>query len=640
MTLELILSLAMSAPGASADASGAVYDADSLATTMDEVVVTATRTPKALKDVPVVTRVIGRKEIEHSDATDIKDLLTEEIPGLEFGNAMTQETTLNLSGFGGSSVLFLVDGERLAGETMDNVDYRRLTLGNIERVEIVKGASSALYGANALGGVVNLITRNNTDPLRVDVNTRFREEGKEWRSGANVGFMRGKWNSGTNVEYSRVDRIQLAKPSDAESRIHEIYGGHSLNVSEKLTYSPSGKVRLIARGSYFARTSDRLTYEDHYADYSGGLRMMAHLSKSQLLEVAYSYDQYDKSRYMGGHRTHDHDYSNRQNIVHALYTYFLANGAAVTAGADYMNDYLMSYQFAGNASHSQNSADVFAQYDHNPWSWLNVVGGIRYDYFSASSHSAVTARLALMFKLPWMSVRVSYAGGFRAPTLKELYMDFDMAGLQMLYGNPDLKPEKSHNFNVALERNGNAGGDFFAGSYSLTLSGYHNFYHNRITIAEFVPDFDSAEEDAAQYYNEKRVNVTGIDFSARYRLRNGAGASVSYSYLDTKGNTIDSQFSQPRPHSATWRVYYDHRFSGNYSLYAAVSGRYLSKPDTDLPSDGAYSLWKFTLQQKVWKGFTVDFAIDNLFNYRPAVYYWNSALTTGTTWSLGLRYEF
>ena len=72
---------------------------------------------------------------------------------------MSQETSLNMSGFGGNAVLFLVDGERMAGETMDNVDYSRMSLENAGRIEIVKGASSALYGSNAVGGVVNIISR-------------------------------------------------------------------------------------------------------------------------------------------------------------------------------------------------------------------------------------------------------------------------------------------------------------------------------------------------------------------------------------------------------------------------------------------------------------------------------------------------
>ena len=115
---------------------------------LNPIVVTASHTPKALKDAPVVTRLITLHDIKINDATNIQDLLTQEIPGLEFGFAMSQETALHMSGFGGNAVLFLVDGERMAGETMDNVDYNRMSLDNVGRIEIVKGASSGYSPSN------------------------------------------------------------------------------------------------------------------------------------------------------------------------------------------------------------------------------------------------------------------------------------------------------------------------------------------------------------------------------------------------------------------------------------------------------------------------------------------------------------
>ena len=126
---------------------------------LETVVVTGTRTPKLLKDAPIITRVISEDEIRKTDATTIADLLQTELPGIEFSYAMNQQVNLNMQGFGGTTVLFLVDGERLAGETLDNVDYSRLNLDNVGRVEIVKGAASALYGSNAVGGVINLISK-------------------------------------------------------------------------------------------------------------------------------------------------------------------------------------------------------------------------------------------------------------------------------------------------------------------------------------------------------------------------------------------------------------------------------------------------------------------------------------------------
>ena len=159
------------------------------------VVITASHSPKALKDAPVVTRLITLHDIKISDATNIQDLLTQEMPGLEFGFAMGQETALHMSGFGGNAILFLVDGERMAGETMDNVDYNRMSLDNVGRIEIVKGASSALYGSNAVGGVVNIISRENLEPWTANVNSRYSSFGHEWRHGANFSFNTTKWNS-------------------------------------------------------------------------------------------------------------------------------------------------------------------------------------------------------------------------------------------------------------------------------------------------------------------------------------------------------------------------------------------------------------------------------------------------------------
>lgn len=603
---------------------------------LEEVVITATRTPKALKDVPVVTRLITADDIRKTDATNIQDLLTEELPGLEFTYALNQEISLNMSGFGGKSVLFLVDGERLAGETMDNIDYNRLNLDNVGQVEIVKGASSALYGANAVGGVVNLITRESKEPWRINLNSRYKSLGNEWRTGADLNFHSGKWTSNTNFQYNTSETVKLTYAFDTESNLQNLFGGQIFNVKERLSFQPSDALRLIARGGYFNRTSTRINYDDRYIDYTAGLRGVWNIGVGKTLELSYSYDQYDKQRYVNDQRTHDHDYSNRQHIAHALYTQFFGKNA-LTVGADYMNDFLLTYQFVNGETHSQSSVDAFVQFDYSPLSWLNIVASVREDYFSESKNNSVTARLATMFKFNHFSVRANYAGGFRAPTLKEMYMNFDMAGIQMIYGNPKLKPEKSHNFNLALEHNGQIRNSILSGSYSINAMGYFNWYNSRITTTDYPGD--SYNEPGAIYCNEDGVKVAGLDLSARYRLQMGLGMMLNYNYLHTMGRTVDSQFSDPRPHSMTWRVDYERRLCSAYKFYVGISGKYLSKPESQYDTDNAYSVWKFTLQQEVWRGINVNFIIDNLLNYRPKVYYWNSLPTIGRTWSIGVSLD-
>ena len=630
---------------------------------LEPVVVTASHSPKALKDAPVVTRLITLHDIKIADATNIQDMLTHEIPGLEFGFAMSQETSLRMSGFGGNAVLFLVDGERMAGETMDNVDYNRMNLDNVGRIEIVKGASSALYGSNAVGGVVNIISRENLEPWTANVNSRYNSFGHEWRHGAGFSFNTAKWNSQTSFQHTSIDPVNLPKAHSSEeiaiellkkaqglpydesvlqddSNLSRLYGQKTYNVKERLTWRATDQLTLTGRGSYFFRTSERDTHDYHFNGYSAGLKGRYAWDYDRHLELSYAFDQYDKANFMpDGTRTHDHDYTNRQHVVHALYSHSFGKNSLLVGG-DYLNDYLSTYQFVAGTSHAQGNIDGYAQFDWNITERLNVVGSVRYDYFSASSQKALTERLAVVYKQPWMTFRANYASGFRAPTLKEMYMHFDMGNMgYLLRGNPDLKPEKSHNFNVAVERTNRISNSGFLldGRYNFTLMGYCNIFDKRITTIDGGL-YEGME--SALYWNEDGITVWGVDLSMGHIWDWGLSLKINYSWLHESGSVFFSQFNQPRSHSCTWRIGYDHRFSRHYAIDAALSGRSLGKPQsghTDV--DQGYTIWRLMLQHHLWRGINVNTAIDNLFNYKPKSYYYSSPLTTGTSFSVGLSVD-
>ena len=523
--LNVLAGIALSVPAITLSAQTSIRDSVNLA----PVVITASHSPKALKDAPVVTRLITLHDIKISDATNIQDLLTQEMPGLEFGFAMGQETALHMSGFGGNAVLFLVDGERMAGETMDNVDYNRMSLDNVGRIEIVKGASSALYGSNAVGGVVNIISRENLEPWTASVNSRYSSFGQEWRHGASFSFNTTKWNSQTSFQHTHIEPIDLPKAHTPEevalellkkaqgqpydesvltddSNISRLYGQKTYNVKERLTWRVSDRLTLTGRGGYFFRTSERDTYDYHFNGYSAGLKGKYAWNRDRYLELSYAYDQYDKANFLpDGTRTHDHDYSNQQHVMHALFHQSFGKSSLIV-GADYMHDYLRTYQFVEGATHSQNNIDGYAQFDWNITERLNFVGSIRYDYFSASRNKAYTERMALVYKLPWLTLRANYALGFRAPTLKEMYMHFDMGNMgYMILGNPNLDPEKSQNINLAIERTSrinNSG--FLDGRYSFTLMGYCNIFEKRITT---IAGGDYNGMPSAIYWNEEGIKV-------------------------------------------------------------------------------------------------------------------------------------
>ena len=503
--LAAVAVLAAGTPAARADEAVAYAEADSMPEwdfNLDEVVVTGTRVPKLLKDSPVQTRLITAKDIARTDATNIEDLLQQEMPGIEFSYAMNQQVHLNFNGFGGQSVMFLVNGERLAGETMDDVDFSRLDMNNIERIEIVKGASSALYGSNAGGGVINIITRDATRPWNVSAGVRLARH-NEQRYRLLVANHAKYLSNVLSASHGSLDNYDVKNGPDPIARVvSTIYGNKTWNIQDQLSITPAEGLKLSARAGYFFRELTRVEDSpERYRDYSGGLRGEWAITPTDRLELSYSFDQYDKSNMF---RLIDRDvrvYSNVQNAVRGLYNHSFAEGNILTLGADYMRDYLLNTKLE-DPRHHQDVADVFAQYDWTVDDKWELVGALRYDYFSDSNDSRVTPKLTARYKPRRnINLRASYGMGFRAPTLKERYYDFDMAGIWIVRGNKDLKPESSHNITLS--------GDMSYGRFNYTLSLYFNDIHDRIStgLPYYLPGDN--KQLYLNYINLDRYTVPG-----------------------------------------------------------------------------------------------------------------------------------
>lgn len=212
---------------------------DTLSVNMEDVVITATRTPLPLKKTPVITRVITARDLESRGVATIQEALENELAGVEFHQA-GYGTSLSFQGLDARYVLFLVNGERMAGETYGNIDYARIPVSNIERIEIVRGASSVLYGSNAMGAVVNIITKMPQKQVEVNASLRYgtpyQNNRSETLGGSNtesdiktyrnkldlpnlrgdvsVGFNTGKLQSLTTLSYRTVDAYKLVGTKD------------------------------------------------------------------------------------------------------------------------------------------------------------------------------------------------------------------------------------------------------------------------------------------------------------------------------------------------------------------------------------------------------------------------------------------
>ena len=618
---------------------------------LEEVVVTGTRTPKFLKDTPIQTRVITSKDIERTDATNVQDLLQQELPGVEFSYAMNQQTHLNFSGFGGQGVLFLVDGERLAGETMDDVDFTRLNMADVERIEIVKGAASALYGSSATGGVVNIITKKASRPWTLNLNGRLAKH-HEQRYGASFGLDGKHLGNMLSANYSATDNYDVSSAANPATRIiSTIYGDKTLNLKDKLVWRPLAGLSVTGRAGYFFRETTRTAdLPERYRDFTGGLRLDWDISAADAFTASYSFDQYDKSDYQRLKKLDIRDYSNVQNSFRLLYNHTFGGGHILTFGSDFMHDYLYNTNISGSVR-KQDSFDFFTQYDWRVTRNLEVVGALRYDYFSDGRDSRLTPKLNVCYKpVRNLSLRAGYGMGFRAPTLKEKYYDFDMSGIWIVEGNPDLKSETSHNLNLSAE--------YTRGHYNFTASAYYNKVRNK--LATSAPYFKSVDDKLPYlpYTNLDNYSVYGADFGVQARWSNGLAARLTYAFTkeqlptDKSGNTINNQYIPAREHSLNLRLDYEHRFAACYALAASISGRVLSGTEnmeyrnyydvsegTVSVSYPAYTLWKLSVVHRIGKAVKLTTALDNVFNFRPKYYYLNSPLTDGINLQVGLSVD-
>ncbi len=617
---------------------------------LNDVVVTGTRTPKLLKDTPVMTRLISSADIEKADATNIEDLMQEEMPGVEFSYAMNQKRHINMSGFGGQSVLFLIDGERMAGETMDDVDFSRLDMSNVARIEIVKGAASALYGSNASGGVINIITKESQKPWHINLHSRFARH-NALRSGGSFS-VRGQHMANTlTVNHTNIDGYDLHNADMPSAQVvTSLFADRTWNFKNKLTWSPTSALQLTARAGYYFREITRSADSpEHYRDFSAGMRGLWRCSSSDNIELSYSFDQYDKSDYYRIPNLDIRDYRNVQHTTRLLYHHYL-NNDIFTAGADFTYDYLLNANL-NNTERSQESADAFLQYDCNISPRWEIVGALRYDYFSDSRESSLTPKINARYKATDdISLRAGYGMGFRSPSLKEKYYNFDMAGIWIVLGNPNLKPERSHNFNVSAE--------YAHAGYNITISSFYNKIDNK--LATGVPHY--LQGDISQLYldyiNLDSYSVYGGELSLQGQWNNGIKARLGYAYCNERlvhnkeGLSVNSQYIPARKHSLSARIDWERNIASNHIMRLSLNGRFASSVEnieyvdyydmsqgTKKVEYPAYTLWKMSAAY-LWPNIgRLTISVDNMFNYKPKYYYFNSPMTDGTNLMIGFAVD-
>lgn len=592
---------------------------------LNEIIVTGSRSERELKDAPVVTRIISQKDIQQINPVDLSTLLQYKLPGLQITyNSMSQEPQITYQGMGGEYVVFLIDGERMSGEGADhNIDFNRLNISDIERIEVVRGAASTLYDSNALGGVINIITKSAKRPLSGDINVRYAGSNGENYS-FSVGAKVNRFSSYSTVGYRHRStysikddnpQIETTVTPDGEVVKNEnidygttIYGYRIWDVSQKFGYSFTDKLSADLKGSFYRNRRDAKVgnkYYDLYKDYTVSGKVKYVFNENHTLDVTYIYDWYDKDKEFFSLPARN-DYRNRNQTARINYTGQIGNHS-LSIGAEWKQEYLKHYMLADSGSVSRDSYSLYLQEEWNITPSINIVAGIRGDYEQLYDFN-LTPKLSVMYKpVSLLTIRAGYSQGYRSPSLKELYMEYDMGGLGWftIKGNSNLKPEKSRQYTLSAETN-------FSG-LNISLSAYHNRFKDKI-----------AYNNDYMYINAENAKTTGIEAILRWNMPFGLSLSGSYAYVDDYEEVNGKNISIVRPHSMTFSAMYNRKIGkieGNVSL----NGLWASSIDTyTFDSDGTFSyvnykartICSLNIGAKIPRGIRLGFMIDNIFNFK------------------------
>ena len=609
-----------------------------------EVVVTATRRERNLKNVPITVQVITAEEIQKSQAPDFQSFLENEFSGINFTNEGGMPN-INMMGFGGKYVLFLMDGERMAGETFDNIDYDRIDLENIERIEVIKGASSSLYGSNALGGVINIITKDAQKPLELSANYLYNTQ-EDHKTNLSVGTKQ-RWGSvrvpvfyNFRQPYIIVDKEPLKTYKNGVphySRMGElnVAGFTNYGASPKLTFDLSPKWNLSLAPSYYfsernAGTQSSKKLRDRYYNYSGALKSDYKITDSKTLSLSAAYDRYDKYKYYVLLNEKDKSYENSILRVGGQYNQSIKEKHSLVAGVEVNLDELLSFRFTSSGQEAKKNAQNYAVFTQQEWALsedFTLVTGVRMDYHSLFQQY-LTYRLSGMFKIDAFTLRGGYASGFRSPTLKELYTNWfhPWGGGFQIMGNKKLTPETSHNTTFSV--------DFNAKKWNITAITQFSKVKDKIAL------YWSRSKDTIRYVNHAgNTDIISSELSGTYRPSRYFRLKGSYAYYVSSNSRSDV-----RPHTFTAKVEYVEQSDLKYLPNVLLSGKYLAGSDiydnknTYTHYEG-YGLWRLQLSKKLPYHFILNAGVDNLFDYITPTTSFYSTTSPGRTYFVGLKWN-
>jgi outer membrane receptor for ferrienterochelin and colicins len=577
---------------------------------IDEAIVTDIHSSKSLSNTVLNISKIDAKRIEELGAVDLRDALAfENNIRMSRDNAIGS-SGINMMGIDGDNVKLLIDGVPVIGRLLNQLDLEQFNLENVKQIEVIKGPMSVIYGSNALAGTINIITNNtNTNP-RFNLNTNYETDGQYALTGtASKSFNKkhfvtvsGGRTMFTGWSADNADRTFDWMPKEQYTgRVQYSYKhkNATINVRSELLRS-----KLLDRGSPLLPYKEA-AIDQHYINqrFDNSLSYSNQIGKSSL-QMILGNNNFNriKNKYYRDLVTLDDvlvagaEEQDTQTFNASVFRTIFGFDKSKTLGIETLIGFDGNYEIGTgnrikNDKQEQLDAALFASAEKQLTSHALIRGGIRYAYNSAFE-SPLLYSLQTKFNLPNSQIiKVSYGKGFRAPSLKELYLDFNDSRHEV-FGDSTLRSETSHSFTASYLQYYSKGKT----QMSTTVDGFYNNIENKIELIVTGPI-------QARYGNIGKFQTVGggVSQNVIYKeFRFNASFNYTGVYNGVEGSKKEFFFSPQVVVNPTY-TWKKQNLSMNlfFNYFGEVSRVFSNTDSANLVTreQDAYSMMDFTLNK-------------------------------------------
>ena len=600
----------------------------------DTMVVTAAATEQNLKDAPASISVITQEDLQRKPVQNLKDVL-QDVPGVQLTNEGDNRKGVSIRGLDSSYTLILVDGKRVNSRNAvfrhNDFDLNWVPVDAIERIEVVRGPMSSLYGSDALGGVVNIITKKIgqkwTGTLSADSTIQEHRDrgdtynGQFYTSGPLVDGVLGLKAYGSLSKREKDD--QQKSSTSATGETPRIEGFTSRDANVEFAWTPTEDHDFTAGYGF-----DRQDRDSDSLDQNRMERQNYSLSHNGRWGVGNSELKFYGEKVDNKNPGNAGTITSESNSLDGKYVLPLGDiNQMLTFGGEWRHDKLKDPVNLTGGNSSNTSASQYALFLEDEWRIfepLALTTGIRMDdHETYGDHWSPRAYLVYN-ATDTLTVKGGWATAFKAPSLLQLSPDWvtgSCRGACEIVGNPDLKPETSESFELGLYYSGEEG---WLEGVQASITTFQNDVDDRISIsrtanvnqAQSYPNYVGLNADGEpifRYYNVNKARIRGVETELKFPIAEDWKMTLNYTYNDGRdiSNGGNKPLSELPFHTANGTL--DWQATQEWSFY--VQGNYTGEKralTSGEATPGGYVVWNTGAAWQATKSVKLRAGVQNL----------------------------